>query len=42
MAELARHSERELLGLLSDREYATLVALLRRIVVSDDEHCFTS
>jgi DNA-binding MarR family transcriptional regulator len=41
LAELARHSERELLGLLSDREYATLVALLRRIVVSDDEHRFT-
>jgi DNA-binding MarR family transcriptional regulator len=42
LAELARHSERELLGLLSDREYATLVALLRRTVVSDDEHRFTS
>jgi DNA-binding MarR family transcriptional regulator len=42
LAELARHSQRELLGLLSDREYATLVALLRRIVVSDDEHRFTS
>jgi DNA-binding MarR family transcriptional regulator len=42
LAELARHSERELLGLLSDREYATLVALLRQIVVGDDEHRFTS
>jgi DNA-binding MarR family transcriptional regulator len=37
LAEVARRSERELLGALNDDEHDLLVDLLRRIVTTDDE-----